>query len=1113
MLKAFQKIKPLLAPRSLGGVVLITLQIAVMLLVLVPPAFANTLDSTNYQVSDYDFNQGGGRSTSTNYALDSNIELVLDAQKVIPPPPPPPPTPPSISNVQAVNITTVSATITWTTSETANSLVEYGLTTGYGSSSSSVANVISHSIDLSGLSPAMLYHFRVKSTNVIDGQGVSGDFTFTTLSIGPPPPPFAISNVQAINITISTANITWDTNAAADSFVEYGLTTGYEIGSVSSSTLQTSHSLGLSGLTAGTLYHFRVKSKDASNNLATSGDFTFTTASLAPPVISNIRVVNITGTGARVLWDTDVPATSAVKYGLDNFYGSTASDNSLVTAHQIDLSNLTSQTIYHFQVISVGANDVSASSADQTFTTLDVTPPSISNVQVINITERSADIIWVTNEASTSKIYYRRVGETAYNLAEDNTLQVSHFITLNNLIGNVDYEFYIIATDSSGNATQSTNYTFKTLPDHIPPSNISNFVATPDDSLNVLTWQNPPDPDFAGVYILRSTSTYPRNRFEGDIVYVGPGVSYTDRGLTNGVTYYYTGFAYDTSDNFASGAITQGTPIGPLQPPLPPPPPLPTVTPTINLDAASFWVANRTIQIYPDAQGTVETLAGINLGISLSTEKLPAGIKLITLRIENSQYLLKLRTDGSAYDTDVTLPPVAAVYSGEITLVFEKDQQVLKFGLDLKSKGMIFETANGIARPVEDAVVTLYALQNGNWSIWAGGAYYQINPLITRGDGLYSFLVPNGTYYLKVAKGGYRDATTNRFAVARNYINQSLELLAKPTKISQIPVYAAKVAIENVVKFVQNPIVEQTTSNIAAPSLISVAVLNAASALPMLNLWTYLQYLLTQPFLFFAKKKRKAWGVIYNAYTKLPLDLAIVRLLDAKTKRIIRTIVTDRQGRYVIFAPQGEYVLSVVKPGFQFPSAYLKGRKEDEAYVDLYFGEKFEVKQDGQAVIYNIPMDPLTKKVSLCRMIFARVMKGLQYGVALGGITLTTIALIIAPSIKLGLFLTLHVGLFLLFLRLAKPAKFAKWGMAKDAASDKPLGNVIVRLFEPEYNKLLGTQITDARGRYAFLVGRNIYYVTFEKAGYKTLRTKNIDMRTRAREGVITEKVKLESSK
>jgi hypothetical protein len=42
----------------------------------------------------------------------------------------------------------------------------------------------------------------------------------------------------------------------------------------------TAHSVALSGLTASTTYHYRVKSKDPSANPATSGDFTFTTTAL-----------------------------------------------------------------------------------------------------------------------------------------------------------------------------------------------------------------------------------------------------------------------------------------------------------------------------------------------------------------------------------------------------------------------------------------------------------------------------------------------------------------------------------------------------------------------------------------------------------------------------------------------------------------------------------------------------------------------------------------------------------------------------------------------------------------------------------------------------------------
>ena len=89
---------------------------------------------------------------------------------------------PAISDIGASNITTDSATITWITDQQADSLVEYGTTTSYGSSASDTAMVTSHSITLTGLVPGTTYHFKITSTNSYGFSSSSGDETFTTLS-------------------------------------------------------------------------------------------------------------------------------------------------------------------------------------------------------------------------------------------------------------------------------------------------------------------------------------------------------------------------------------------------------------------------------------------------------------------------------------------------------------------------------------------------------------------------------------------------------------------------------------------------------------------------------------------------------------------------------------------------------------------------------------------------------------------------------------------------------------------------------------------------------------------------------------------------------------------
>jgi hypothetical protein len=119
---------------------------------------------------------------------------------------------------------------------------------------------------------------------VIEDQKISA---IEVVSVSTDQTPPVISNVAAGNLTTTSATITWNTNELSNSQVEYGLTTNYGSATPVDPQLLASHSLLLSGLQANTTYHYRVKSKDAAGNLATSGDFSFTTLSPAPPLTFN----------------------------------------------------------------------------------------------------------------------------------------------------------------------------------------------------------------------------------------------------------------------------------------------------------------------------------------------------------------------------------------------------------------------------------------------------------------------------------------------------------------------------------------------------------------------------------------------------------------------------------------------------------------------------------------------------------------------------------------------------------------------------------------------------------------------------------------------------------
>ena len=88
----------------------------------------------------------------------------------------------------------------------------------------------------------------------------------SSLSIDIRPP--TISAVQATGIGMQGATISWTTDEASDSQVEYGTSASYGSATTLGTAPVTAHSQGLTGLQPATLYHYRVKSRDAAGNLA-----------------------------------------------------------------------------------------------------------------------------------------------------------------------------------------------------------------------------------------------------------------------------------------------------------------------------------------------------------------------------------------------------------------------------------------------------------------------------------------------------------------------------------------------------------------------------------------------------------------------------------------------------------------------------------------------------------------------------------------------------------------------------------------------------------------------------------------------------------------------------
>jgi len=92
----------------------------------------------------------------------------------------------------------------------------------------------------------------------------------------------------------------------------------------------------------------------------------------------------------------------------------------------------------------------------------DITPPTITNVTVTNITDNFATIKWDTDEITDSVVKYGKVSGI-YTESEEHSLFVkNHIIELTGLLPGTCYYFVVNSTDQSGNSAESSEYSFTT---------------------------------------------------------------------------------------------------------------------------------------------------------------------------------------------------------------------------------------------------------------------------------------------------------------------------------------------------------------------------------------------------------------------------------------------------------------------------------------------------------------------------------------------------------------------------------------------------------------------------------------------------------------------------
>jgi hypothetical protein len=403
--------------------------------------------------------------------------------------------PPVMSTVTVTPIYDKVALVNWETDVSASSKVVYGtqsdaLTLTSTSASGSHLNR-RHTVTMNGLTANTTYYVRAVSSDYWGNTTTGSLLSFTTLNEvgeageagyeegkmnaggggGKPydectdmrSDPLVISDLAAKAESGSQGvTVTWTTNHKGLSHVQYGVKSTEERMLYSLSDFVTAHTMEVTNLQSGTEYLLKAASVDQCGNVGYSQEITVTSEGVVGDSTEHAAA------------GSEPPASS---------------ENEDILARALQVLREMAQTlnIAEFKRTLIAQNAEMREIAEL------LPGPFMSGEPKVAVTDTTATITWVTDEAANSMVAwspaagYREDADYQSQVGDPDTQTADHQVTITGLSPGETYHYQVKSETTIGTRSASKDFSFTTQKKRLNIDNYSFKILSPDSAL--FTWE------------------------------------------------------------------------------------------------------------------------------------------------------------------------------------------------------------------------------------------------------------------------------------------------------------------------------------------------------------------------------------------------------------------------------------------------------------------------------------------------------------------------------------------------------------------------------------------------------------------------------------------------